>query len=181
METVELGQIIEGDANRDAIHVAIAPVIAGESLRPGQGIAFESGSTERVRAYGTTIGIVDPFLRESVKEGQRFFMVLYPGTITSLRHEWTHPAFPQSKVENDERSRSERWLMVYAEKMNCYDEPEKAFHNLLHGLRTGELFAHGSDLHGLYELDDADHLKKHAERYLGITIDWGRFEFTCSC
>lgn len=80
-----------------------------------------------------------------------------------------------------ERQEAEDWLKVYAARMNCYDDPEAAFNGLVEGLRTKELFAHGSDLHGLYDLHDAEDLREHARTYLGLEIDWNRFTFSCSC
>jgi hypothetical protein len=90
------GRLIEkGEQRRDAIHVAIAPVTAAEHLQPGQHVGFVAGDNERVQSleYADCIGIVDPFLRQAVERGQRFWLFLYPNTITSLRHYWTHPAF----------------------------------------------------------------------------------------
>lgn len=88
-----LGKLIErDDAARDAIHVAVAPVVAAERLKPGQHVGFvEEGKVGRTTAV---IGVVDPFLKVNVQSGQRFWLYLYPGSITALRHEWAHPAFP---------------------------------------------------------------------------------------
>lgn len=93
MHEIGLGKLITTEQNRDAIHIAVAPVIAAERLAPGQHIGFVEGSATHVRAGETRLGIVDPFLTDWVEKDQRFFMLLYPNTITSLRHEWVHPAF----------------------------------------------------------------------------------------
>ncbi len=97
MQTV-LGEMLTADAKRDAIHVAVAPVTSAESLTPGEHVGLVVGSTDRVtRKAKVKVGIVDPYLRQDVRPGQRFYVCLYPGTVTSLRHEWTHPAFAEEE------------------------------------------------------------------------------------
>ena len=59
MENLEIGKIHEKEQNRDAVHMAIAPVVAGERLRAGKHIAIVDG---KAFASLTPIGIVDPFL-----------------------------------------------------------------------------------------------------------------------
>ena len=90
-----LGQLIEdGDRRRDAIHIAVAPVTAADRPAPGQHVGLvEEGDLERVDPCDRPIGVVDPFLAAEVESGQRFWLFLYPGTITGLRHVWSHPAF----------------------------------------------------------------------------------------
>ncbi len=92
----ELGKLIDGVAARDAIHVAVAPVTAGQSLLPGQHVGLTNG----VALFNDDpIGIVDPFLTEAVEQGQRFWLLIYPGTITGLRHVFSHPAFAPKTPE----------------------------------------------------------------------------------
>jgi hypothetical protein len=100
-DTPKVGQLIGPDEKRDCIHVAIAPVIATCILKPGQLIGWDDVMDDREHVTSLTtepIGIVDPFLRDGVRTGDRFYMFLLPGTITSLRHMWTHPAFAPTKA-----------------------------------------------------------------------------------
>lgn len=191
IDSLRLGQLITGPAERDAIHIAVAPVeIAGtRRLNPGTRLDFLPGSaTLVVPCLNGGIGILDPFLDGPAPVGSVAWMYLRPGSITSLRHEWQHPAFAQverAQVRDEDKAVSEKWLREYAVRLNPYEVAANgelaAFAALIKGLQSGEILAHGSDLHGLYELEDADDLKAHAERYLGISINWGNFTFSCSC
>jgi uncharacterized protein (TIGR02996 family) len=89
------GRLISNEERqRDAIHVALAPVQAAEWLSPGQHIGFtQPCNVSLVGAVEETIGVVDPFLTAEVEPGQRFWMFLYPNSVTGLRHIWSHPAF----------------------------------------------------------------------------------------
>ena len=115
----QLGQLITGDVERDAIHIAVAPVTATELLKPGQTIGFADDATNELvcsRLGNRGIGIVDPFLHDSVEKGQRFWMFLKPNTITSLKHVWTHPSFAaqdKNKLQN-KKADSETWMREWA-------------------------------------------------------------------
>jgi len=99
-----LGSVIPADAvvGRDAIHVAVIPVVANEELEPGlrvgivgrKGADWLAGMVDENADPVEALGVVDPFLGErKVMPGQRFYLFLFPGTITGLRHCWQHPAF----------------------------------------------------------------------------------------
>ena len=98
--------IEDGDRRRDAIHIAVAPVTAAVRLAPGQHVGLvRDDDLELVGPCERTIGVVDPFLAAEVEPGQRFWLFLYPGTITGLRHVWTHPAFTAAAAAVKEKLR----------------------------------------------------------------------------
>ncbi len=140
-----LGNIIDETAGRDAIHLAVEPAVAVEKLYPGQHVGFVEGG---VGIKGEHIGIVDPFLDGFVAPGQMFWLVIYPRTITSLRHVWEHPSIPSSlpspqsieeetirlstlaintpmssltpKITNIDKEKSEKWLRDFTSDWGCY-------------------------------------------------------------
>lgn len=111
MNDLPIGNLIEGPAERDAIHIAIAPVVAGEELEPGTHVGFDENGLA-VTFKSKSIGVVDPFLKYPVEKGQKFWLFLYPKTVTNLRHDWSHPAF---KNEPTSGSISMGWLQHFAE------------------------------------------------------------------
>lgn len=183
-----LGTILEGEHHRDAIHIAVAPVIANEKLFPGQDIGLLPGTTNRVSAKvrrDDTHGIVDPFLAGPVMPEQQFFMFLYPGTITSLRHEWTHPAFKEEKVEqrtaisSELRAKSVEWLTDYASDF------EMTYDDLI---RAGKAWVErGIRCHLHFDTPDNAYSSRkefwrHFEIVTGMIVeDHDSQMFTCSC
>lgn len=148
-----LGRVIEGEAQRDAIHVAVAPVKAGERLYPGQHVGFaNNGDVETVWAREKPIGLVDPYLTGPVQPGERFWLFLYPGSASVVRHDWTHPAFnPPPKVATP-KDDAESKLREYGGSVDCpYDM-------LMDGARRylleGEYLIQGGRWEGAY-IDDA--------------------------
>lgn len=100
-----LGTILGEGEKRDAIHLAVLPVMAGARLYPGQEINVSDGIAT---AAAGGLGIVDPFIQGAVLPEQRFWMVLKPRLITSLRHVWTHPALPDEAVAGGEIPSAEK-------------------------------------------------------------------------
>lgn len=132
MHDLKLGELITGAANRDAIHVAVCPIEAAEHLLPAMhvGLTEDGRASHRIAPH---VGIVDPYLTDAVKTSQRFYLFLYPNTVTSLRHEWTHPAFPAAAPAptpappatisaEAHASASVKWLLEFAAELGLsYD------------------------------------------------------------
>ncbi len=95
-----VGQTPTENAARDAIHVAVIPVTASHLLIRGDRVNIDAkGEAYKTLRLQDGIGVVDPFKAEATHAGEKFWLFLNPGTITSLRHVWTHPAFTAKPLE----------------------------------------------------------------------------------
>lgn len=170
-----LGTIIDDSQKRDAIHLAVLPVIAAQVLSPGDHVN-EQGEVVRT---GTGLGIVDPFLKDNVLPGERFWLVIYPRVITSLRHVWTHPALPdestgQAPLFNKEDS--ERWLREFIAGAT-YADYEEVIAAALDSEGSEYVMISGSDASGLIPTEFWYHLSVVSGRAVRGTANY----FSCSC
>lgn len=90
MNEIVVGKLLTGTEKKDAIHFALMPMVATCRLNAGEHV---SANGDENKPY---VGIVDPFLKEFVEQGERFWLFLYPNTVIGMRHEWQHPAFPEA-------------------------------------------------------------------------------------
>lgn len=195
---IGIGKLIEQERHRDAIHIAVAPVEAGGDLRPGELVGLMKGKAfHAFPGLVEPLGVVDPYLKNVVLPGQRFYLFLFPGSITSLRHEWEHPAFagvlPPPSPPPPDKAASEAWLRKYAKEVNPYyagdgyygekdGGKDTSYEVLMNDLAGNTITYHGVDMHDRSELRDEAELKRHGEVVLGRPINFDSFEyFSCSC
>jgi|TARA_R110000744_G_scaffold187113_1_gene306545 hypothetical protein len=81
--------------SRDAVHIAVVPVMNLSSIRltPGLRIRVDPTGLIPISCIGEANAIVDPFLDHPVPPGDSFFAMMYPRTTTGLTHVWSHPDF----------------------------------------------------------------------------------------
>jgi hypothetical protein len=127
-DTLDLvGRPVPEGVGRDAVHIAMVPVVTAQILSPGEHVGWVDKHEMTVGRVAQPLGIIDPYLRGSVRPHTRVFLFLYPQTITSLKHVWQHPEFPDEvkvveKVVEVEKipgdpAESEKWLRKF-----CKDE-----------------------------------------------------------
>lgn len=182
MHNEALGKLINDRTKkeRDAIHIAIAPMVAGQDLNPGQHITLKSKGSNIAVAAKKGIGIVDPFLKTTVAKGQEFWMCLYPNTIKSLKHVWEHDEFVEPP-QVQQKSLSQKWLEDYAEELDMTFNAlmlaadrhlEYGDYHIFHGISTPDV---------TYRKNDE--FWKHYEIVKHVVVDENDKEnfFSCSC
>jgi hypothetical protein len=165
-----LGTIFE-HGERDAIHLAVEPVIAGEPLRPGQDITIRDGKAHGSNGYmpdEKMLGIADPFLKSLILPGQKFWLVVYPRQITSLRHVWSHPDFEEATPQPVSVNFSEQYLRRFADD---------------NGLEYDTLMRFAED--GWLPVGDGisvpDGFWDHYQNVVGYQVPQQHSYFSCSC
>lgn len=184
----QLGVLVDSLTERDAIHVAIMAVKAGCALHPGQHVGFirEDSAREVGPATGRdvkAIGIIDPFLKAPVPSGAWCYLVLYPNTITSLRHDWEHPDVDakQMQVATDAlsgRAKAIEGVQNFASEINVgYDE---LLMRAKEYLDTDEVWLEGD------KFDSVQMPEQFWEWYgviqrADVPVDKRGYFFSCSC
>lgn len=176
MSDLGIGKLVAGSAGKDAIHIAIAPMTATMELAPGQHVGIVD--SQRAGVTEVPIGIVDPYLTAKVRPGERFYMFLYPNTVTSLRHEWVHPSFVGAVFMED--SVAHKWIEEFAAEL------DQTYNRLMEAATTW--------------IQSNDYTYDNSERYKRVPVNrweefWDHYEtvtstkvvdkkatfFTCSC
>jgi hypothetical protein len=166
-----LGKIIGPDEKRDAIHLAVEPVVAGARLDPGTHVRLDDGVAYRTMKTGNEgVGIVDPFLIEPVEAGEMFWLVVYPRQITSLRHVWEHPAFPVSESLLPPESPHAEGAQRIADWLSGTDLSSASVDDFLEAVATGR--GGNSDGYGSLLTMDGDWMTIHGEDGYGQIPDW---------
>jgi len=168
-----LGSQIDKFQGRDAIHLAVNPTEAAQTLLPGGHVKLDADGRAVRADIGKGLGIVDPFLEDTVKAGDWFWLVVYPRQITSLHHVWEHPDFPAA---DNSAALSEKWLREFLDNIgseHMFDEVinRATFHP--------DSMTFGDDIGG----EITPEFWQHVERYTGTKLPEGpRAEwFSCAC
>lgn len=187
-----LGQLITDDnAERDAFHVAVHPVIAREDMDPGEFIYVINSVGGTFDAYlsdskDRAVGIVDPLLDHRVYIGDKFYCWIKPNTVTGMKHHWEHPAFPD--VDNSQKefnpSSAEKeihrqWLEHFCEEWS-FD-----FDNIVDAaINQGYITSYGNEYTADDLGDDWDLFWEHLEIYAGRKFPESHRQhvgWSCSC
>lgn len=171
-----IGKTLPDGIGRDAIHIAVYPMVANRDMSPGTNV--------------NDLGIVDPFLDRPVKAGERFFLFLKPQTIKSLRHVWTHPDIPNEQpndtanIANVEESR--QWLANFADRLGQFTVDElietTRFFVEKRSRYDSSTICMGGDI-DCYEMETDDEFWRHYEIATGTKVNRKDVPngFRCAC
>jgi hypothetical protein len=196
-----MGAVLPDDVGgRDAVHVAVIAVKAVGPTWAGCDVGAMLTDDGYIAGRNVTppVGIVDPFIKGTIEDGQRFWLYLYPRSITSLAHAWSHPAFPDGDrlpAACSSKDASEAWLREFVARSDCppYDEMLDILNRIAQGETNGAmgddedycyfrleddyLHFNGTDAHGEIPAE----FWAHAANVVGKPFKVKPEYFSCSC
>ncbi len=192
-----MGNVLPDDAGgRDAVHVAVFSAVCPTQVFPSQHVSVVDPEPANARGdtavssaegIGPRCGVVDPFLSAPVPAGVRFWVYLYPRTITALSHRWSHPAFEGTTgaayATPGSKAVAEAWLRDFIGRTDCpsYNTTLALAEDFLMGRSDGDdeyLIVIGQDASG----EIPDEFWDHAAAVLGVQrpVKCPTY-FSCSC
>lgn len=108
-----LGKTPDEIGTKDAIHVAIVSVRAGEYIARGQ--RFKLNEFNEAVADHDGFAVVDPFRKSDVTRGDVFWGLLDQREVPNVRHEWDHPEINEFIPARE--TQKNRYLDKCAEKL----------------------------------------------------------------
>ena len=107
------------------------PAVAEGTLYPAQRVSIymRNGKCLALASGDEGFGICDPFRTGAIPPGAMLWVMLDPGTITDMRHHWSHPDIPddesavtRERIEN-EAGVAEAWMRGFAKDIGLsYDQ-----------------------------------------------------------
>lgn len=193
--TATLGTVHTKNEGRDAVHLAVYQVTLGQNIS-----MYDKASKLTIKSNGrayiydeydenqTAYGILDPFINQSLNVGDKVWLILFPGMITSLRHVWEHSYFPESPKETPISSLEDKFAEFPA-ILNAASQLEISCEEIInsaeHYIKTGNYYCGGNEAEGVHVGQD---FWEDYYRYKGMNSDAttindiykGNF-ISCSC
>lgn len=161
-----IGQIHSVSLPRDAVHVAVVQVTAGEDLHRGDHITKDGvkGVPE--------IGIVDPFIDRPIKKGEAFYLFLYPGSAEDLTHQYVHPVLDADHP----KIKARKVVMDWIESWNHWGDVDSRslYQDALHQYKNEEKFSFGGRWRNEHDYEDEEFALYMAPIYDALEVLTGR-------
>ena len=145
-DKINLGKTPNEYDGRDAVHIAVCPGIASQTLKPGQHIGFVDKAKGIFGPSSNNIGVVSPFYLQPISAKSRFWVLLYPNTISSLRHVWEHSEFIPEVKPTKPSARLE--IEKIADGLGV--DPDELIRRAEKYQEYGDYWCGGEDFEGLY-------------------------------
>lgn len=121
-----LGKTPDEAGTKDAVHVAIVSVRAGEYIARGQ--RFKMNEFNEAVSDSNGFAVVDPFRKSDVTRGDVFWGLLDQREVPNVRHVWDHPEIKEfTPTRETQKNKS---------LQDCADKLKMTYEDLMSAVKT---------------------------------------------